>query len=135
MSILNKLSNLKKATHVSNRTAMTSEQVVACKAAIKRDKRGYNVHPNSFDIATPYRVALNFDDQWHNYGNFVSADVAAAIGTIVSAAFFGEKAQQGNFDQEAVESNPAFIAWLADDRNAEVIAKANGEVVSEDQPF
>jgi hypothetical protein len=128
MSILTKLSNLKKATNVASRTPMTDTQFDRCKAAIKAKNYGYNVQPNRFDVAMPYRVAINFNDKWDNFGNFKSADVAAAVGTIVSAAYFGEKAVQGVFDAEVVEKSEEFKTWMADERNAEVIAKANGEV-------
>lgn len=127
MSILNKLSNLKKTTTENARVAMTDEQVEACKAALRRDNRGYNVQPNRFDLAQPYRVAINYDNQWNNFGNFASADVAAAIGTIVSAAYFGEKAKAGAFNPEVVENNEEYLAWLADERNQVVIAQASGE--------
>lgn len=128
MSILNKLSNLKKSTATDSRTPMTDEQVKLCKAALIRDNRGYNVQPNRFDIAMPYRVAINYSNEWNNFGNFVSADVAAAVGAIVSAAYFGEKAKAGDYDQATVESSVEFTNWLADSRNSEVIARANGDV-------
>lgn len=127
MSILNKLKNLKAASSENARVAMTEEQVIKCREALKRDNRGYNVNPNKFDIALPYRVAINYNDEWVNFGNFASADVAAAIGTIVSAAYFGENARAGSFDESKVENSEPFLKWLADPRNAEVIARANGE--------
>ena len=126
-SILSKLSGLSKATAGAGRVPMTEKQAADCKAAIRRDNRGYNVHPNTFDIAQPYRVAINYDGSWNNFGNFESADVAAAVGTIVSAGYFGEKAKAGDFNAEAVEKNEQFIEWLADERNALIIAQANGE--------
>tara|TARA_R110000851_G_scaffold213839_2_gene366457 strand:+ start:1108 stop:1563 length:456 start_codon:yes stop_codon:yes gene_type:complete len=124
MSILKTLNNLSKVTATAARVQMTDEQVVSCKAAIKRDNRGYNVQPNRFDITAPYRVAINFDNNWHNFGDFASADVAAAVGTIVSAAFFGEKAKLGNFSEDVVEADQTFAAWIADSRNADVISRA-----------
>jgi len=126
-SILSKLSSLSKATNGSGRVPMTKDQVDSCKAAIRRDNRGYNVHPNTFDIDQPYRVAINYDGNWANFGNFKSADVAAAVGTIVSAAYFGEKAKAGDFQTSAAETDEQFIAWLADERNSLVIAQANGD--------
>ena len=138
MSILTKMANLKKASGTSARVAMTDEQVKLCKEAIRNKNRGYNVQPNRFDISMPYRVAINYDEKWSNFGNFSDADVAAAIGSIVSAAFFGEKAVAGEFDAEVVETHPEFTAWMADARNAEVIAKAESDeapTASEDNPF
>lgn len=127
MSILNKMSALKKTTATDAKTPMSPQDVLNCKAALKRDNRGYNVHPNSFDIATPYRVAINYDNKWHNFGNFKSADVAAAVGSIVSAGFFGDKAKAGDFNAETVEANSDFQTWMSDERNVDIIARANGD--------
>lgn len=127
MSILSKLANLNKATNTPARTEMTALQMEQCKEALRRDNRGYNVQPNKFDISQPYRVAINYENVWHNFGNFTDVNVAAAIGTIVSAAFFGERAVMGVFDAEIAEANEEYIAWIADKRNADVIAKASGE--------
>ena len=145
MSILNKLANLQSSVATAAKVQMTDEQVKACKAALVRDNRGYNVHANKWDLAMPYRVAINYNNEWANFGNFTSADVAAAVGTIVSSAYFGEQARAGSFDQALVESDEEFKAWLADDRNQTVIAQANGEipqvhgnaapVADEDNPF
>lgn len=127
MSILSKLSGLNKAVNTTSRVEMTDKQVEQCKEALRRDNRGYNVQPNRFDINTPYRVAINYQNAWHNFGNFTDANVAAAIGTIVAVAFFGDKAVSGEYDQEIVEKSAEFTDWLADKRNADVIAKANGD--------
>ena len=127
MSILSKLANLNKATNIPARTEMTPLQMEQCKEALRRDNRGYNVQPNKFDISQPYRVAINYENQWHNFGNFTNVNVAAAIGTIVSAAFFGAKAVAGVFDEAIAEADAEYVAWLADKRNADVIAKATGE--------
>lgn len=140
MSLLNSLSNLKKATNENARTEMTEAQFERCKNAIRSKNRGYNVQPNKFDVNTPYRVGINFSGEfaglkksnngWYNFGNFKSVDVAAAVGTIVSAAFFGDKAVAGEFDAEIAENHEEFKAWMADERNAVVIAKASGETVA-----
>lgn len=126
MSILNKLKNLQAVASSTavGRKEMTVEQFAACKAAIKRDNRGFNVQPNKFDIATPYRVAINYNNTWYNFGDFTSASVAAAVGTIVSSAFFGEVAKRGAFDLVEVEADPNYAVWLADPRNADVIERA-----------
>jgi len=129
MSILKKIATVQKASeNTVTKVEMTKLEVAQCKAAIREKNRGFNVHPNIFDRANPYRVAINYENKWHNYGNFSSADVAAAVGTIVSAAFFGEKAKGGGvYDEAVVETHPEFLAWLEDARNADVIAKAQGE--------
>ena len=128
MSILKKLANLKASSATAAKTPMTDDQVVQCKAALKRDNRGYNVHANKFDISLPYRVAINYNDVWDNYGNFKSADVAAAVGAVVSAGYFGEDARAGTYDATKVEASEEFKTWLADERNAEIIARANGDM-------
>ena len=126
-SILAKLAGLNKATASEGRVEMTEKQIAQCKEALRRDNRGYNVQPNRFDLNTPYRVAINFKNEWNNFGNFKSVDVAAAIGTIVSVAFFGDKAVAGMYDEKVVENSAEFHNWLADSRNADVIAMANGD--------
>lgn len=126
-SILSKLAAMPKTAATDARVEMTPTQFEQCKAALRRDNRGYNVHPNKFDMNNPYRVAINYQNTWSNFGNFKSADVAAAIGSIVSAAYFGEKAKSGDYDAAIVEASEEFHTWLADARNAEVIAMAQGE--------
>lgn len=130
MSILSRMKALPIASNEAARVPMTKEQIEMCKKQLRKDQRGYNVQPNTFDMATPYRVAINYDNAWGNFGNFKSVDVAAAIGSIVSAAYFGEKAVAGKFDEVKVENDPEFTAWMADERNVDVIARANGEKLS-----
>lgn len=127
MSLLSKLANLNKADNTTAKREMTPLEMEQCKEALRRDHRGYNVQPNKFDFNQPYRVAINYENKWYNYGNFTNVNVAAAIGTIVSVAFFGEKAKAGEYDPAIAEADEEFIAWMADTRNAEVIAKASGE--------
>lgn len=134
MSILNKMNNLSKAVAGAGKVPMTDEQVVQCKKALIDNNRGYNVQPNKWDISMPYRVAINYNNEWANFGNFSSVDVAAAIGTIVSAGYFGENAKAGDYNQEVAESHEEFLAWMADSRNADIIARASGEAPSIHQP-
>lgn len=127
MSILSKMKALPIASNEAARVPMTKEQIEMCKKQLRKDQRGYNVQPNTFDIATPYRVAINYDNAWGNFGNFKSVDVAAAVGSIVAAAYFGDKAVAGVFDEVKVENDPEFLEWMADERNVDVIARANGD--------
>ena len=128
MSILSMMKNVNKTVAGAGRVPMTEVQVEQCKAAIRKRNLGYNVQPNSFDVATPYRVAINYDNKWSNFGNFTDANVAAAVGGLVSVAYFGsELAKVGEFDEAAAEAHPEFVAWLADERNAAVIAQATGK--------
>lgn len=128
MSILKKMKSLSKTVVTESRVEMTPKQVKQCSAALRSKNRGYNVQPNRFDVKTPYRVSINYQNEWHNFGNFTSDDVAAAVGAIISVAFFGEeKAKAGDYDEKIVEKHPEFLAWIADERNAEVLAMANGE--------
>jgi len=133
MSILDKLNNLKKASTVPARTPMSDAQVVSLKAKLRSENR-VNVLPNSNDVKVPYRVAVNYRNEWSNHGTFTSIDVASAVGTLVSYAKFGDKAIQGEYDAEVAETHPEFITWIANPLNAEVIA-ANDSVVSEEDPF
>ena len=120
MSILSKVSKIQ-LTSGETKVEMTPKQVEQCKLALKRDLRGPAVQPNKFDVAAPYRVTVNFQDKWTNHGTFSSADVAAAVGTLVSASVFGEKARSGQYDEAKVEAHDEFKAWLADPRNVDVI--------------
>lgn len=136
-ALLSKLSNLKKATNENARVEMTDEQFERIKNGLRSKNRGYNVQPNKFDVAVPFRVAVNYSgaiegipvskNQWYNFGNFKSVDVAAAVGTIVSAAFFGDAAVAGVFDAEIAEASEEFQTWMNDPRNQAVIAIASGE--------
>ena len=129
-SILSKLSglaDLNKAINTTSKVEMTDHQVLQCKEALKRDNRGPNVNPNKFDCAVPYRAAIFYSNKWYNYGNFKSADVATAVGFIVSVAFFGDKAIAGEYNETLVEGAKEFTDWLADKRNVGIIAMANGE--------
>lgn len=131
MSILSKLENLKKASTVPARTPMSEEQVTRLKAKLRSENR-VNVLPNSNDVKVPYRVAVNYRNEWSNHGTFTNLDVAAAIGTMVSYAKFGEKAIQGEYDAEAAEKHPEFTAWLENPLNAEIIAANTQEQTTED---
>jgi hypothetical protein len=127
-SILAKLKNLKPATGQSAQTPMTEEQVKQCKAALRRDLRGPAVQVNKFDLAKPYRVTVNWEDKWTNHGVFSSADVAAAVGSLVSASVFGDKALAGYYDEAKVEASKEFTDWLADSRNIDVLSRVNSGV-------
>ena len=127
MSILSKLANLEKTDPTAKSVQMTDEQFKSCKEALKRDNRGYNVHPNRFDVDTPYRVAINYNNKWENFGNFKSADVAAAIGAIVSTGYFGSKAKSGEYNLEAVESNQEYKTWVEASSTREIIARSSGD--------
>jgi hypothetical protein len=136
-TLLSRLSTLKKANNENARQEMTEAQYEKCKAAIRAKNRGYNVQPNKFDVNKPYRVAINFTGviegipesktKWYNFGEFSNVHAAAAVGTIVSSAFFGDAAVIGDFDHEAAEASEEYQTWLQDVRNVAVIALANGE--------
>ena len=127
--ILAKMRNMSKANNnqTSTKVEMTDKQVQQCKNAIREKNRGYNVHPNRFDLSEPYRVAINYNNEWNNFGNFKSADVAAAVGSVISVAFFGDKAVAGTYDEANVDGNEEFTTWLADARNTQVIAMYSGD--------
>ena len=128
MSILNNLKGLQTTVAAPAKVKMTPEQVKQCKEALVRDNRGYNVQPNEWDVNMPYRVALNYSGNWANFGRFQSADVAAAVGAIVSLGYFGDNARVGEFDQDTVEASQEFQDWIADDRNKDIISRSNGEL-------
>jgi hypothetical protein len=121
-SIFAGLKKVRKASEQETRTEMTESQVNALKIKLRAANK-INVFPNKFDLAKPFRVSLNFDNVWHNFGEYTNVDAAAAVGSIVSVAFFGEKAMQGDFDHEVAENHTEFKAWIADPENAEVLAR------------
>lgn len=130
VSILSKLAGMSKTVVTDSKVEMTEKQFAQCKAALREKNRGYNVQPNKFDVATPYRVSINYNNKWNNFGNFKCDHTAAAVGAIVSLAFFGENAKQGDYDAEIVTNSQEFKDWLADSRNQRVIAMANGDLPS-----
>jgi hypothetical protein len=129
MSVLNKLKTLKVATAANRSTPMTEAQALKLTNQLIADNR-MNVYANKFNIKKPYRVqvrkwdSVSRESVYEQHGYFTNIDVAAAVGTIVSAATFGEKGLAGQFDQEKAEVHPEFIAWLADDRNQATLALA-----------
>jgi len=138
MSLLNKMSAVQKISSVvakkvtitgKVRVPMTTEQVVEAKANIIKNNLGRSVAPNTFDVAVPFRVAVynKGDQEFNNYGIYESADVAAAIGTIVSVGHFGERATAGTYDESVVEASAAYQAFLSDPQNADIIARASGD--------
>lgn len=110
---------------------MTPEYEKQLAAKLKAENR-MGVYPNRFNMKLPYRVQIshgrNPEDpsrqMWHQQGYFTNLEVATAIGTIAGKAFFGEKAIAGVFDAAEVENHPEFVRWCNDERNADVIARA-----------
>lgn len=100
---------------------MTEAQEKDLTTRLKADNR-LNVYANKFDVKKPFRVQIRKGKEgYKTYGYFTDVDVAAAVGSIVSAAAFGEKALRGNYDQAKAEAHPEFQAWLVDERNQEVL--------------
>jgi len=126
MSILDKLTNLKKAdiSAVEARIPMSAERITELSGKLKADNR-LNVYPNRFDDTKPYVVTVKKSGQFKNYGTFTNVDVAAAVGTIASKAAFGENAIAGKYDQVIVEAHPEFQEWLASPKSAETLKLAN----------
>ena len=122
MSILKNIrEGMKSQSEVVEKVPMTEAYRIKLAKKLKTEGRA-NTYPNKFDIALPYRVAVNKSGEYTNYGFFTDADVASAVGTIAAKFHYGEKAVAGNFDIEKVEAHQEFIDWMADDRNQEVIA-------------
>ena len=132
MSILDVLNGLTAAAdHVAvEQVPMSDKQIEEYSAKLKKQNR-MNVYANRFDINKPFRVrtrkAVKGGFEYTGYGNFTDVDVAAAVGSLVSASIYGKKALRGNFDQAKAEAHPEFQAWLVDDRNQAILKKvANG---------
>ena len=123
MSILSNLKTLKPVANAVAKDQMTDQQVTEMRQKL-RDQNRMNVQPNKFDRAKPFRVAakLKGTNEWKTHGYFTNVDVASAIGTLVSAAQFGDKAMRGDYDAEVVETHPEYLAWLEDARNAPIVA-------------
>lgn len=120
-SVLSKIAGLKMASAENMKVPMTEAQEKDLTTRLKADNR-LNVYANKFDVKKPFRVQIRKGKEgYKTYGYFTDVDVAAAVGSIVSAAAFGEKALRGNYDQAKVEAHPEFQAWLIDERNQEVL--------------
>jgi hypothetical protein len=135
MSLLNKLASLpvqdapKKVTIIGHQSVpMTKEEITATREFIKKNQLGQSVQANQHDRARPYRVSITLKsiDSWENFGQYKSKDAAAAIGTIVSLAYFGERAKAGKFDVSVVETSEEYANFIADPRNTDIIARAEG---------
>tara|TARA_R110000765_G_scaffold41889_2_gene89005 strand:- start:310 stop:693 length:384 start_codon:yes stop_codon:yes gene_type:complete len=125
MSILDNIKRTRVEFVSVPKIAMTEEQVASVYADLK-DQNRLNVYVNKYDIAKPFRVAVKFNEKFTNHGVFSSADVASAVGSIVSAYMFGPKALVGSFDQAAVEGSEEFQAWMANSKNAQIVKQVNG---------
>jgi len=135
MTLLTSLSTMKRASaneHVA-KIEMTPTQIEQMSVKLKAQNR-MNVYPNRFDVAVPFRVQTRKGSGksavFTQRGYFTNVDVASAVGTICSKALYADKALAGEFDPAVVEVHPEFIAWLADDRNQEIIAMAEGGTVT-----
>ena len=126
---LAKIKALKTKEPKAKKVPMTGTQLSQVKEALKLKNRGMNVFPNKYDISKPYRVSIMFDDKWYKYGEFSNVHAAAAVGTLISAAYFGEHARAGEFDEDKVVECPEFLAWLSNPKYKLEIQKANGEDV------
>ena len=87
------------------------------------NKNRHNVFPNKFDRTKPFRVAVQFDGRYHNFGNFSNIEVATCVGAVAVVSLFGSSADTGAFDVNVAQSHPEWINWMG--RNADVIEKAN----------
>lgn len=121
-SILDTMNSLAKVSDAVAKVPMTAPEVAGLKAKLYKENR-MNVYPNKFNRAIPYSVRVRQGNEWTSHGNFTSVDVAAAVGTLVSASLFGAKALQGNYDQAVVETHPEFTAWMANEKNADVLRR------------
>ncbi len=121
MSILDSLKGCKKATSIEQKVQMTEDYEKALKTKLMNENR-VNVYPNKFDVSMPYRVVVRKGSEFIPHGTFTDVDVAAAVGSLVSLATFGDKAIIGEFDQSKVENHAEFITWKEDPRNAAVVA-------------
>lgn len=123
-TLLNSLSTMKRASAHVAKIQMTENQIKQLTEKLKTENR-MNVYANRFDVDKPYRVQTRNGKEFIQHGYFTNVDVASAVGTICSKAKFGDKALAGNFDAALVGDHEEFKAWMADERNQEVIAKAS----------
>jgi Neuraminidase (sialidase) len=108
---------------------MTLGQIAATKQLIRSEGRGYSLQANKYDVNKPYRVSVNYGNVWENFGDYADVNVAAAIGSIVSRGYFGKISKIGNFDATIAEASPVYQEFLTDSRNADIIARAKGEIL------
>ena len=122
MSLLSKLANVEVSDPKNiKQKRMTDAQANALKLKLRKGNR-INVLANKFDVNKPYQVSINFSNKWHNFGTFLNIEVASAIGSLVSLAFFGaDKAKKGTFNAVMAENDVEFKAWVEDPQNAEYV--------------
>lgn len=109
---------------------MTAGQIVNVNNKLQSQNRGYNVRANRFNKDIPFQVSIKFDDEWTNFGIFTDVDVAACVGTVVSRGYFGAGGKRGEFDRAKVEASAEWATWLANPKNATIIAQANGQLMT-----
>ena len=124
MSILSKLHKVKEVSAENARVPMTEAEIEKLRDRLRKSNK-INVTPNRFDNKVPYQVSINFNNKWNNFGAFKNINAASAIGSLVSLAFFGDRAKKGTYDEAKAEASTEFQEWLADPRNEQVIAHIN----------
>lgn len=102
-------------------TSLTDDQVEVIRQRLQAGER-HNVFPNKFDSARPFRVSVQFDGRWHNFGTFGNLEVATCVAAVAAVQFYGKQANTGKFDAAAVQNHPEWISWSTD--NAAIIEAA-----------
>ena len=80
-----------------------------------------NVYANKFDVENPYRVSIEYSNEWSNYGAFSDIDAACGVSLICGVSVFGAAAVRAVFDQAKAEVHPEYIAWTEDPENAPIL--------------
>ena len=128
MSIFGNM-NIQEA-EVSNAVKMTPQQVTLYKSRLKKQNAGPSVHVNDRDANFPYSVFVysketnEFGKQFpYSFGNYENIDTAALVGTLASLFRYGANARKGVFDEAKAAADPAFKAFLEDERNEVYMVK------------
>lgn len=106
----------------TNTQSLSDAEVEQIRQLLMKGNR-QNVFPNKFDRNKPFRVSLNYDGRWNNYGTFGNIEVATAVAAVVVIAHFGKAATTGVFNAKLAESHPEWIEWYA--RNQDMVAQAS----------
>lgn len=125
MSFLDGLETLQGAETVKPKPAkieMQPDDFILLKDRLITEHRT-NVYANRFDVSKPYRVSIEYRNEWTNYGTFENIDAACGVAMICGVAAFGAAAVHGVFNKEAAETHPEYLAWIEDERSAPVIKK------------
>lgn len=102
-------------------TSLTDAQIEVIRQKLVAGKR-HNVFPNKFDASKPFRVSVQYDGRWNNFGSFSNIEVATCVAAVASVSYYGKAANTGVFDSIIAQSHPEWVAWALENEQVCVAA-------------